>query len=186
MRMRPHNRARTRGAAMVESIVMISMFILFFMGMVYFRSMYQQKLRVQRLARAAAVSYALAACNGDPMASIQADLGSASNNNSGQQQGTANLGGMNPNPSGVGSNAGSSNSPTASALSGQGMAGDPIAGINVQAPAAGTTKSRFGTTVGLRSTVSSNAYMSCGENQQDGNVGGALQYIKGEISGSGF
>ncbi len=192
MKMRPHSlrssrrRASRRGAAMVEAIVMISMFIMFFLGMVYFRSMYQQKLKVQRLARAAAVSYALAACNGDPLASIKADLGTATDNNSGQQQGGANLGGMTPNPSGVGSNAGSSASPVASAMGNEGVVGDPIAGINVKAPAAGTSTGKFGTQIGFKANVSSDAYMSCGENQEDGDVGGALKYIQGEISGSKF
>ena len=186
MRNRGHNRASKRGAAMVEAVFMISIFILFFLGMVYFRSMYQQKLRVQRLARAAAVSYALAACNGNPLASIQADLGNASDNNSGQQQGNANLGGMTPNPSGVGSNGGGSASPVASAMGNEGVVGDPIAGINVQAPAAGTSTGQFGQQIGFKANVGSSAYMSCGENQEDGNVGGSLQYIKGEISGSSF
>jgi hypothetical protein len=127
----------------------------------------------------------MAACNGDPMASIQADLGTASNNNSGQQQGSAGSSGLSPNPS-VGNSGSSGANPVGSAMGDQGMTGDPIAGMTVKAPASGTTKGSFGQVVGFKATVSSNAYMSCGENQQDGDVGGALKYIKGEISGSKF
>jgi Flp pilus assembly protein TadG len=99
-------RAARRGAAMVEAVVVISVFILFFLGMVYFRSMYQQKLRMMRLARAAAVGYALNGCNGSPTQNITQDLGNGSDNSSGTSQGGANVSGApGANPS-VGQNSG--------------------------------------------------------------------------------
>ncbi len=167
---------------MIEAVVVISIFILFFLGMTYFRSMYQNKLHVQRLARAAAVAYALDACQGDPLGAIKADLGTATDNGSGQQQGGANTSGMTSQSTPVGNG-----DPSAKALGDEGVVGDPIAGINVQAPASGTSKpSPWASEIGFRATVSSNAYMSCGEKQEDGDVGGAFKYIKGLITGGGF
>jgi hypothetical protein len=163
---------------MVEAICVISVFILFFLGLVYFRSMYEQKLRGTRLARSAAVEYALAGCNGDPLASIQADLGTAQNNGSAQQQGSADTSKMTPNPNLGNTNGGGGG--VGQALGNSGMVGDPIAGISVTAPAAGTTKtSALGQRIGFQSKVGADSYMSCGDPQADGTVQGALQYVKG-------
>ena len=73
-RARLANRARRRGAAMVESIVVIPVFILFFVGMMYFRKLYQNQLYVMRLARTAAVSYGMNGCNGSPTAAIDEEI----------------------------------------------------------------------------------------------------------------
>jgi len=172
---------------MVEAVFVISVFILFFLGLVYFRSMYEQKLRVARLARSAAVEYALAGCTGDPMASINADLGTAQNNGSSQQQGNAasSMSGMTPSPS-IG-NANGSGGGVGQALGNSGMVGDPVAGIKVSAPAAGTTQSStFGQRFGFRANVGSDSYMSCGDPMRDGDVKGALAFIKGMFQGVSF
>jgi hypothetical protein len=161
---------------MVEAICVISIFILFFLGMVYFRSLYQQKLRISRLARTAAVGYALNGCQGDPLAMVSSDLGSASNGGgSGQQAGSAagpsSAPGSNPS---VGQNTGN---PVGSALSSQGMVGDPIAVINMQAPAGATTQpTPWAAKVGFSATLTQNSYMSCGDVPQAGTAAGAWSY----------
>jgi hypothetical protein len=165
---------------MVEAICVISVFILFFLGMAYFRSMYQQKLRITRLARAAAVGYALGGCQGDPLALVQSDLGSASNGGqSGQSQGTgqgpAGQAGSSANPS-VGQNTGT---PISSALGSSGMTGDPIAVINLQGPSSASTQSSpWAGKIGFSATVSTNTYMSCGDVAQAGTAAGAWNYAK--------
>jgi hypothetical protein len=161
---------------MVEAICVISIFILFFIGMAYFRSMYQQKLRVTRLARAAAVGYALNGCQGDPLALVNQDLGSASNTGaSGSTPGTATgpSGAPGSNPS-VGQNTGN---PVGSALAAQGMTGDPIAVIAVQGPAGASTQpSPLAQKVGFSATVTTDSYMSCGDVAQPGTAAGAWNY----------
>lgn len=57
---------RQRGAIFVEAIVVVSVFVICFMGVIYFRTLFVEKLRVQRVARAAALSHAMAACKGAP------------------------------------------------------------------------------------------------------------------------
>jgi hypothetical protein len=167
---------------MVEAICVISIFILFFLGMVYFRSMYQQKLRVSRLARAAAVGFALNGCKGDPLALVNQDLGSATNTGtSGAAAGTATgpAGAPSSNPS-VGQNAGN---PVGSALGDQGMTGDPIAVINMQAPAGATTQpAPWAAKVGFSATVTNNSYMSCGDVAQPGTAAGAWNYASSLFS----
>lgn len=68
------NRSAQRGAVFVESIVVISFFTLCFLGVLYFRELYLAKLRVQRLARASAMSHAMGACERDPAAGLEKDL----------------------------------------------------------------------------------------------------------------
>jgi hypothetical protein len=163
---------------MVEAIAVISIFILFFLGMAYFRSMYQQKLRIMRLGRAAAVGYALNGCTGDPLALVNPDLKGASNGGqSGQSNGSApGLSGTPGADPSVGQNAGN---PVGQALGSQGMVGDPIGVINMQAPASGTTQSSpMAQTVGFNANVSSNSYMSCGEVPQPGTAAGAISYAE--------
>ena len=166
---------------MIEAIFCISVFILFFLGMVYFRSMYQQKLRMERLGRAAAVAYALEGCSGsNPLAQIQADLGNATNTGQpGEQQGTgAGIGG---NPS-VGSG-----SPLSGAQQSKGTFGDPVTEISMSGPASATTQNGvFGPKFGFTANVGTTSFMSCGQAPEAGSVSGALQYVKGLFSGSGF
>lgn len=161
---------------MVEAIVVISVFILFFVGMVYFQSLYQKKLRVQELARAAAVAYAMGACSGgNPLAAVQQDLGGARDRGSGNQSGGA--GQVNTQNQATIGNQG--NAPVGNALANQGLIGDPMAAIGIQAKAAGTTKN--GPTsprTGFRAKVASNSYVSCGDVQKDGDVRGVLGFVE--------
>jgi hypothetical protein len=176
-------RGAERGAAMVEAIVVISIFILFFLGMVYFRSMYQQKLRVMRLSRTAAVGFALSGCTGSPTQNLTTqDLNGVTSGSSGTINGTAaNVGGSpGANPS-VGQN---SKNPVGGALSDQGMMGDKIAALSLSAAAAGTSKSTFGSTVGFQSNVTSTSYMSCGEPHKAGDFSGAISYAESMFSTS--
>jgi hypothetical protein len=163
---------------MVEAIVVISVFILFFMGMAYFRGVYQQKLRVTRLARAAAVGYALNGCTGDPLALVTPDLAGASNGGqSGKGSGTATgpSGASGSDPS-VGQNAGN---PVGSALGDQGMTGDPIAVLNMTAPSSGmNTPTPLAVSLGFKASVTANSYMSCGEVPQPGTAAGAWNYAE--------
>ncbi len=167
---------------MVEAVFVIAIFILFFLGMAYFRSMYQQKLRIARLARAAAVGYALNGCQGDPLALVSQDLGSAQNGGqSGQTPGTAP--GPYPAPSSnptVGQNPGN---PVGSALGNQGMVGDPIAVINMQAPAGASTQpTPLAAKVGFNATLTQNSYMSCGDVAQPGTAAGVWNYASSLFS----
>lgn len=68
-------RAARRGAILVEAIIVISFFITCFIGVVYFRELYLQKMRVQRLARSASLAHAMGACEADPRAAIDRDIG---------------------------------------------------------------------------------------------------------------
>jgi Flp pilus assembly protein TadG len=180
MARRPRN--GERGTAMIEAIFVISVFILFFLGMVYFRSMYQQKLRMTRLARAAAVGYALDGCSGsNPLAQVQADLGNATNTGqAGAQQGSG--GGISSGNPQVGSG-----NPVQGAQSSKGTFGDPITEMQMSGPAAGTTQSSpVAPKIGFKATVATTSFMSCGQAPEAGSVSGALQYVKGLFSGSGF
>jgi hypothetical protein len=171
-----YRRAGARGAAMVEAVCVIAVFILFFLGMTYFRTMYQQKLRIARLARAAAVGYALNGCQGSPLALVQQDLGSGSNGSqSGQQSGSAQgpSGAPNSNPS-VGQNTGN---PVNSALGSAGMTGDPIAVITLTTPVSASAQSSpLAPAMGFNTTLSNNSYMSCGDVAQAGTAAGAWNY----------
>jgi len=127
---------------------------------------------------AAAVGYALNGCTGDPLALVNPDLAGASN---GGQSGKANgnatgpAGSPSANPS-VGQKAGS---PVGDALGDQGMVGDPIAVLNMTAPASGTSKpSPMAQTFGFNANVTSNSYMSCGEVPQPGTAAGAWNYAE--------
>lgn len=68
-------RTRQRGAVMVEAVVVIVFFVMCFSAVVYFRLLYTQKMSVQRLARAASISHAMGACQGDSKAPVASDLG---------------------------------------------------------------------------------------------------------------
>lgn len=176
--------AATRGAAMVEALVVISVFILFFLGMVYFRSMYQQKLRVMRLSRAAAVGFSLNGCNGAATQNLTPqDLAGVSDSNSQtSSNGTANVGGTPGADPSVGQKAGN---PVGGALSSQGMMGDKIAALNLATPASGTSKpSPMAKTLGFKANVSSISYMSCGEPHKAGDFSGLLSYATSLFSTS--
>ena len=162
---------------MVESIIVISVFILFFVGMVYFKSLYTQKLRVQRLARAAAVAHAMGACEGNALDRIKNDMQqSATGTGSGKQAGDAKI----TTPT-AGDKAGA---PLGKALDNQGVVGDPIAGVFIQGNAAGNSRQNaWSAPKGFAAKVGSNAYMSCGDDQHDGNPAGFLDFVKGEFKG---
>lgn len=68
---RPKNRARSRGAAMVEAVVSIPFLLLMFASIIYVNRLYETKMRVMRFAREAAWNYAMCNCNdqGDPISS---------------------------------------------------------------------------------------------------------------------
>jgi hypothetical protein len=168
---------------MVEAIVVISIFILFFLGMVYFRSMYQQKLRVMRLTRAAAVGFSLSGCSGQPTQNLTPqDLSGVTDSSQTTTGGAADPGGApGANPS-VGQKAGS---PVGNALSDQGMMGDKIAAMNLAAPASGTSQpSPMAKTLGFRANVSSISYMSCGEPHKAGDFSGLIGYATSLFSTS--
>ena len=74
MKRRSQTRARQRGAIFVESIIVITFFTTCFIGTMFFRELYVKKARVQRVARAAAMSFAMNACQGDPNAGLDKDM----------------------------------------------------------------------------------------------------------------
>jgi len=170
------NRARERGAAMVEAIVVISIFILFFLGMVYFESLYHEQLRVQQLARAGAFAYAMKACpdGEDATLAVQADLHNASGGSS-PQTGNANVPVQSKKQVG---NQGSD--PLGGAMKMGGFALDKITDVKITGKAAGTTQSGglFSPRWGFRRDVVSDSYLSCGDPQKDGNAGGLFSLVK--------
>jgi hypothetical protein len=183
-RVRPYRRAARRGASMVEAVFIISIFVSFFFGMNYFRSLYHQKLRVMQLGRAGVVAYAMDACpsGGNALAQIQPDLQTvedSTQNASGKTSGTNP--GVQPPPTSVGqsNNGHSPSDPVSGAMSSAGFGGDPIAAINLQAPASALGQTDPLTTIGFQSTVHTNAAMSCGDKQEDGDIGSALKYVSG-------
>ena len=171
---------------MVEAVICVSVFILFFLGLSFFRRMYEQKFKVSQLSRAAAVAYALSGCpkGADALAQVKPDLGSAKDNESGSSTGNnPGIGGNgSTDPSLPGSRSGSSQSPVGSLMGNQGVAGDPIAGISIQAGAnAGTNSgSKFSANqVFFSTTVHANSFMSCGEQRQDGDKNGNFSFSGG-------
>ena len=56
-------RRRARGAVLVEAVIVISTLTLGLMGLSFFRKLYVNELRVQRLARAAALAHAMSGCD---------------------------------------------------------------------------------------------------------------------------
>jgi hypothetical protein len=166
-----------RGAAMVEAVCVISVFVIFFIGIAYFRMLYQERLMVQRLARAAAVAYAMNACpDGQALSAIQPDLGRASDNESGSTPDQTSSA-MQPNAQ-VG-NSSSAGDPVGSAL-------DKIAGISLQAMASNDMKKHAAAVPGQREwfshTVYSNSFMTCGDVQKSGDIAGALSYVQHAFS----
>jgi hypothetical protein len=162
---------------MVEAICVISVFALFFLGMVYFESMYHTKIRVQQLARAGAVAYAMDACkDGDPLKTVSQDLQGAQNNGSSNQQGSATANVPPPNPP-VGNQGGD---PVGNAMGDQGFALDPIGGISVQGTAGATTGSTPGSqSRSFKSTVKSDSYVSCGDEQKAGTADAVFHFVGG-------
>ncbi len=167
---------------MVEAICVMSVFVIFFVGIAYFRMLYQEKLRVQRLARAAAVAYAMDACpDGQALSSIQPDLGRAADNQSGSaaQPSTS---GMQPDTK-VGNGGGD---PVGSAMGSEGFALDKIAGISLKAVASNNMQTVSSADPARRGwfvhTVYSNSFMSCGDVQKDGDINGAIGYVQHAFS----
>ena len=60
---------------MVEAVIVITFFVIAFVGLTYFRVLYTEKLRTQRIARAAALGHAMGACRGDPDAASAPEVG---------------------------------------------------------------------------------------------------------------
>lgn len=54
-----------RGAALVEALVVIPFFLLMLAGVIFVGKMYQTKLRIMRLSRQSAWTYAMQGCQGD-------------------------------------------------------------------------------------------------------------------------
>lgn len=54
--------------------MVISFLVMALAGVVYFQKMYTRKIQTMRVARAAAVQYALAGCQGDPAAGLGPDM----------------------------------------------------------------------------------------------------------------
>jgi hypothetical protein len=162
---------------MVEAIFVISVFILFFLGMVYFYSLYHEHLRVQQLARAGAVAYAMDACqDSNPLQAIEQDLG-ASNGQRNTTNNPATAGAVGqPNPP-IGDKGGAD--PVAGSMQSSGFVGVQIAGITMNGKAAGTTTyGLLSPRVGFRSDVISTSYIVCGDPQKDGDAAGAWDYVK--------
>ncbi len=161
---------------MIEAVFVISIFILFFVGMLYFESLYHTKIRVQGLARAAAVAYAMDACkDANPLQTVQQDLhASTGHGDSPPPSSTATVPVGTPNKP-VGNNGGD---PLGSAMKSQGLAGDPTTDIGVNGTASGTT-GKPGS--GFHASVSSDSYLSCGDAQGDGSAGSAWSFVKNSI-----
>jgi len=79
-----NRRMRERGAVFVEAVVIISFLTLALLGITFFHKLYVQKERSARLAGAAAIAFAMGACNGDATASIKSEMPKGQSGNSTQ------------------------------------------------------------------------------------------------------
>jgi hypothetical protein len=159
---------------MVETIVVIPVFILFFVGLMYFRQLYKHQLVVMRLARVAAVAYGMSGCNGSPTDNIAEDLVARGVSVGGTElgSGSTHIGSSSATNPNVGQISGS---PVASALEDKGMDKDGIASVALTSKA--SAGSPLYSTV-FQSSVTSTAYMSCGEAHAPGDPLDAFKYVK--------
>ncbi len=81
---RTRSRASQRGAAMPEAVVVIAFLVIGWGAARYFHDLYLGKVRVARLARAAALHYAIDGCQGDLNGELAA-LGGSSASSSGTE-----------------------------------------------------------------------------------------------------
>jgi hypothetical protein len=165
---------------MVEAIVVVAVFILFFVGMMYFENLYHQRIRVQQLARAGAVAYAMDACadGTDALAILRKDLGSLKGGGGGPPGGggpattpaaTVPL----PTPS---KPVGQGGDPLGSAMGSRGFALDKVTQMTLMGEAGAGTQGAKPT---FRATVSSSSYATCGDKQEKGNAGAVWDFVKG-------
>jgi hypothetical protein len=158
---------------MVETLVVIPVFILFFVGMMYFRQLYQHQLIVMRLARVAAVAYGMSGCNGSPTDNVAEDLAvhDVSVGDTGTIFGSTHIGSNGATNPKVGQHSGS---PVANALADKGMDKDGMASVTLSSKAS----ARSPLTTMLKSSVTSSAYMSCGEAHMQGDTTDAFKFVK--------
>jgi hypothetical protein len=164
---------------MVEALCVISVFIMFFLGMVYFSSLYHGKLRVQDLSRAAAVAYAMNACqpSNNPTAAIQQDLNGTTSNPPPQGNGPPPNAGAGSSNSSVTTNKGSKSVSTL--LGNKGFAGFQVDALNVGQQVAATTQGGlFSPRTGFQGNVASNSFVACGDKQGKGDFKDAFGFIK--------
>jgi hypothetical protein len=166
-------RATERGAAMVEAIVVMPVLILVFVGMSYFHHLYKKQLLVMRLARVAAVAYGMSGCNGSPTENVAPDFvaNGIDVGASGTSPGSTHVGSI----GGAAPAVGSGNA-VGSALDSKGMDKDAVASVRLSSAAAAGDPVYAAV---LRSSITSTAYMSCGEVPMQGDVGDALKFVKG-------
>jgi hypothetical protein len=156
-------RAAQRGVAMLEAVIVLSVFLVFFQGMIYFRLLYSNYLASIRLARAAAVSYAMTGCTGESNSGIANDLATdtfATVNSASTESGITD----------VTTNAGTGNG-LGGASGSTGEFNDNIAKVTSSSTAAGGANYIF------TSQASTTVYFACGETPQIGNLNTAISNI---------
>ena len=167
-------RAKKRGAIFVESIIVISFFTLCFLGAMFFRDLYVKKARVQRLARASAMSYAENACTGDPKAGLDQDMPPNQpppSSDQGPPLGNKKTDDKNAAPAVNKFDSTSHGGPF-----------DPVTGITVQTTASATTQSSTGAPKqGFTSPVGSTSYVACMAPTSNDQVAEIFDQIKDTI-----
>ena len=152
-------RARSRGASLVEAVAVIPVFILFFVGMIYMFKLYTQKMSAQSAARSHAMAYALGGCRGDYATVTQSNGGSVT---------TA------P-PSGVGDPS-QLHPQDGSAQQMETQGGETVATLSHTSSKVQSTFDPGATFPSATKSVSSMSTMMCDEVPQDGSLKGLISY----------
>jgi hypothetical protein len=156
-------RAASRGVAMVEAAIVLSVLLVFIQGMIYFRALYSNYLTSIRLARVAAVSYAMVGCTGDSNGGIANDL-------AGQTFATINSASTESGITDITTNAGTDNG-LGGATGSTGEFNDNIAKVT------SSSKTAAGANYLFTSTAATTVYFACGETPQVGNLNTAISNI---------
>ncbi len=169
-------RHRPRGAVFVEALVVISVFILFLLGILFFRELYLKKLSTMRLARAGAMAHAMAACKPDIGAILRDDIPASSK--ASRRSTTEPL-------LTERAKAPESKADNIFDKMDDGSGGTPLNEVNdvgLSSSASATSKpSPFEAEIGFRGDVTSNSYVSCGDELQTEQYGAIAPFIASQI-----
>ena len=171
-----NRRMRERGAVFVEAVVIISFLTLALLGITFFHKLYVEKERAARLAGAAAIAFAMGACNGDATASIKTEMPKGQSGNSTQNN--------EPPPQKYQNESHSDSSQKALSAAGSKDNNflNPTSDVTVSGKASSTTKSD-GKTKGFSVNVSSKSFVSCSDETTDKDFEAVIGKI-GDLIGS--
>lgn len=139
---------------MVEAVIVIAFFILALSGVVYFRDMYDRKIQTLRVARAAAIQYALSGCQGQPGGAVAPDMGGITATNARADQKVPN---GNASDGQGGPNSSEAKQATSNIAGTDGFFLNPIANVGMRGNASVGSASK----ATFKSTMASNSFSSC-------------------------